>query len=155
MRTRVVLFVVLVALTTLCVGQGEKTAKKSGQVEQQIKALEQQNKKAALSGDVSFSESHLAANYFRIGPDGSVATRDQALQTEKGGQVKYTAIDSSEEQIYVYGNTVVTEAKYSVKGTDGNGQSFDGDYRCTRVWVKEGGQWKIAAFQITKIASPK
>jgi hypothetical protein len=33
-----------------------------------------------------------------------------------------------------------------------DGKSISGNYRFTRVWIKEGLDWKLAAEQMTRIA---
>ena len=71
--------------------------------------------------------------------------RQQAIDALKNGTAKYSSIDVADRQIHVYGNAAVVTGKATVKGTM-NGNAVDGDYRTSRTWVKEGGQWKVAAF---------
>ena len=125
---------------------GEK-AMKGGGGEQQIKTLEQQSNQAALKGDSAWEKTHSTANYTFVDPQGAVSTGDSNMP-----EPKFTAIDVSDQNIRVYGNTAVVVEKASVKGTAG-GQSIDGDYRLTRVWVKESGQWKMASGQVTRIGA--
>jgi hypothetical protein len=75
-------------------GQGENppasTKKGGGSVEQQIKALHEQSRQAALKGDVSFLEKYLSDDYVGIAPDGSIETKDQSIQMRKSGAIKYS-----------------------------------------------------------------
>jgi hypothetical protein len=133
-----------------------KSSEKSGgtdaKVEQTIRSLADQGRDAALKGDSSWVEKNTATEYVRIMPDGSVLGRQQAIDLLKSGSVKYSAIEVSEQQFHQYGDTVIETLKASVKGTrDGN--SLDGDYRGTRIWVKQGGQWKVAAYHTSKIGN--
>src|SRR5262250_452044 len=54
--------------------------KNASSLEQQIKEVEDQNRDAMLKGDSSFIESHSTANVYRVGPDGTVANRNQLLK---------------------------------------------------------------------------
>jgi len=123
--------------------------KKSGNVEQSIKSMENEMKEAVLKGDAAGSAKYLASNYVRVYPDGSVADRQQVIDDVKNS-LKYTSIEVSEQQVQVTGDTAISVFKASVKGTR-NGQPLDGDYRGVRTWAKEGGQWKAVAFTSTKI----
>ena len=120
-----------------------------GKVEQSIKSMENEMKEAVLKGDALGSAKYLGTNYVRVYPDGSMTSRQQAIDDVKNS-LKYTSIDVSEQQVYVTGDTAISFFKASVKGTR-NGQPLDGDYRGVRTWAKEGGQWKAVAFSSTKI----
>ncbi len=145
----------VVALLTLMLfsavaeeSQRSKTRGNSG-VEQYIKDLEGQTRDAALKGDSSFMELHTTTNYYRVGPDGSVATREQFLKVS--AREKFFALDVVEQNIFVYGNSAIVIEKASLRGVGGDGRTIDGDYRVTRVWIKENGQWKLAASHITRM----
>ena len=127
-----------------------KAAKGGGGGEQQIAQLEDQARDSAVKGDSSFLEKHLANDYVRVRPDGSTEDRQAAIDALKNGTAKYSSIDVADRQIHVYGNAAVVTGKATVKGTM-NGNSVDGDYRITRTWVKQGGQWKVASFHTTRI----
>jgi ketosteroid isomerase-like protein len=121
----------------------------SGNVEKNIKSMENEMKEAVLKGDAAGSAKYLGTNYTRVYPDGSVVGRQQAIDDVKNS-LKYTSIEVSEEQVQVTGDTAISVFKASVKGTR-NGQPIDGDYRGVRTWAKEGGQWKAVAFTSTRI----
>jgi hypothetical protein len=103
-----------------------KAAKGEGGAEQQIAQLEDQAREAALKGDTSFQESHLASDYVRITPDGRTLNRQEALDLMKSGNVKYSSIEVSDRKIHVYGNAAVVTAKASIKGTM-TGNALDGE----------------------------
>ena len=130
---------------------GDKSSKAGG-AEQQIKALEDQGNQAMLKGDTDWAKAHYTANYTFVDPQGGAATAEGNMP-----EPKFTGLDVSEQNIRVFGNAAIVVEKASVKGTvttpSGN-QAIDGDYRVTHVWVKEGGQWKMASGQVTKIAAP-
>ena len=151
---RIAVVALALALSLSAFAQKSTTDKgsKGGGVEQQIKAIEEQSNQAALKGDEAWGKAHSTANYTFVDPGGAVMTGDSNAEH----QPKFTALDISDQNIRVFGNTAVVVEKASVKGTaktPAGDQSIDGDYRVTRVWVKEGGQWKVASGQVTKIAA--
>jgi ketosteroid isomerase-like protein len=123
----------------------------AGGTEQQIRELETQARAATVRGDSTFLESHATDDYMVTNPMGVVRTKADAISDLKSGVIKYTAIDVDDEKVRVYGDTAILTARSTIKGTL-NGQDVSGPYRVTRVWVKQGGEWKLAAFQSTRIA---
>jgi hypothetical protein len=119
--------------------------------EQQIRTLHDQSRRAALKGDAGFFEKHLADGYFGIGRDGKLRTKAESIQDLKSGGVKYESIDERDVQVNTYGNTAVVNSVASVK-LIANGKPIDGDYRATFVYVKQGGNWREVAFQLTPVA---
>ncbi|MGA8539195.1 MAG: nuclear transport factor 2 family protein [Terriglobales bacterium] len=118
--------------------------------EQQIRTLHDQARRAALRGDASFLEEHLAPNYLGIGGDGRERTKAESIQDLKSGAIKYESIDEHDVKVNTYGNTVVVNSMASVKLIS-NGKPVSGDYRATFVYVKQGGDWKEVAFQSTPV----
>jgi ketosteroid isomerase-like protein len=123
----------------------------AGGPEQQIRDLEQQAREAAVRGDATFLERHATDDYMATNPAGVVRTRADAIEDLKSGAIKYMAIDLDDERVRVYGDTAVLTARVTLKATL-KGQDISGQYRITRVWVKQGGEWKLVAFQSTRIA---
>jgi len=119
--------------------------------EQQIRTLHDQGRQAALKGDASFFEQHLAANYFGIGGDGRLRTKAESVQDLKSGGIRYESIDERGVTVNTYGDTAVVNSMAAVKLTS-NGKPITGDYRATFVYVKQGGDWREVAFQATPVA---
>ena len=124
--------------------------KKGGSVAEQIEKLSDEGREAALKGDVSFLENNTADDYTAIGGTGNVMSKSDAIQMRKSGDVKYSAIDVSDKKVRVYGDTAVLTATADLKGTVKD-KDISGKYRIGQVWVKQGGKWKIAHMQSTKV----
>jgi len=121
-----------------------------GNVEQQIRTLHDQGRQAALKGDTTFLEEHLAASYFGIGGDGRLRTKAESIQDLKSGGIKYESIDERDVKVNTYGNTAIVNSTASVKLIS-NGKPIAGDYRATFVYVKQGGNGREVAFQSTPV----
>ncbi len=152
MTKKWMLLVLVLSVACTVFAQQKAPAKgNSGNVETHIATLEDESIKAALKGDSSFAEKYLATDYVGIsGATGQMVNREESLQNWKSGAVKYQSIDERNRKIRVYGNTAIVNADYSVKGNH-KGQDFSGDYRGTRVWVKQGNDWKVVSFQTTPV----
>ncbi len=150
-RLGAALLIVMFTAVTLVAQEKAKDKKNAGAVEQQITALEDQGRDAALKGDTGFLEQYLADDYVGIsGSTGHVTDKSQSLNSWKSGDVKYTAIDLSDRKVRVLGDTAIVNGTANVKGTF-KGQSFDGTYSFTRVWMKRGGKWQAENFQATPV----
>ncbi len=120
--------------------------------EQQIRDLEGQINGAVVSGDLRVFERLLAEDFTHTNQSGVFRTRDQWLANHKPGQSPYTAYDVDELKIRVYGETAVVTARITPKGRTSKGQPITGRYRYLRVWAKRDGEWRVVAFQGTRIA---
>ena len=137
------LVVVLLLAAPLALGQG-------GTVEQQISALSDQFIQAQLKDDTSFFEKYLGDDATIIHSDGTIWTKAQEIANLKSGTLKYESIETRERKIRVYGDTVVVTFLIFFKGVLG-GKPYSGDNRRTMVWVKQKGNWKTVAYQVTRV----
>ena len=115
-----------------------------------VAELEEQVRKAVIKADTSVLERYLADNFVGIGPNGIADDKSHTIQALKDGTVKYTAIDVSEENVRMYGNTGIYNGRGNVKMTI-NGQPLTADVRVTIVWIKQNGHWKRVSFQATRV----
>jgi ketosteroid isomerase-like protein len=124
--------------------------KTGGGTEKTIVGLEQQIRRAVIKGDTSILEQYLADDFVGIGPNGDAADKSKTIQELKDGTVKYSAIDVTEENVRMYGDTGIYNGRGDVKLTI-NGQPQAADVRVTIVWLKQNGQWKRVSFQATRV----
>jgi len=125
--------------------------KKAGAgTEKAVAGLEEQIRTAVIKGDTSILERYLADDYVGIGPNGDAADKSKTIQELKDGTVKYSAIDVTEENVRMYGDTGIYNGRGDVKLTI-NGQPQTADVRVTIVWLKQNGQWKRVSFQATRV----
>jgi hypothetical protein len=138
------------AMAQTCNMAGKDKAKKGGSVAGQIESLSDQGREAALKGDTSFLETYTTDDYTTVAAMGTAMSKSEAIQLRKSGDVKYSAIEVSDKKVRVYGNSAVLTAMADLKGTLKN-NDISGKYRIVQVWVKQGGKWKIAHMQSTKV----
>lgn len=143
----IVLALVAIYLLTspTALGQG-------GSAEQQIAALSDQMIQAQLKADTSYFEKNYADDATIVHGNGKLFTKAEEISDLKSGSLKYESNEVRERKIHVYGDTAVVALLISYKGTV-SGKPFSGDLRRTVVWVKQKGNWKIVAYQVTRLAS--
>ncbi len=81
---------------------------------------------------------------------GKVETKAQYLERLKGGKQRYDAVIHESTQIARYGDAAVTHSVARMTGHNDSGP-FDDHLMVIHMWVKQGGAWRLAAHQTTKI----
>jgi ketosteroid isomerase-like protein len=95
-------------------------------------------------------EKHFADDFTAIHSNGKLVTKAQEIDNVKTGNIKWATVDQHDRKIRVFGDTAVVVALASSTGTVG-GNPYSGDFRTTQVWVKQKGNWKMVAFQSTRV----
>jgi ketosteroid isomerase-like protein len=144
----------LVLCTSLCLSSIALAKDKKGAAggEDQVKAMLEQSRQAALKGDSSYLEQNASDDYTRVNADGTLLSKSDAVSALKNGDVKYQSIEPGDYKIRVYGDSAVAVYSADVKGTY-KGQDMSGHNEITRVFVKRGGKWQEVAFHVSKAAS--
>jgi hypothetical protein len=108
---------------------------------------------AILKGSAGWWVEHLSEGYTGTDPQGKVSNRAQTIELERSADLVYDTWNLSDRAVHIFnGNTVIVTGKVTVEGTY-RGQSLSGDFQFTRVWVRNGVLWELAASQLTKISS--
>jgi len=131
----------------LAQGQGASSAYST---EQEIKSLEEERNRAILSGDAATLERMTADDYTFITLRGELHTKSEIVKGFQSGSFTYDSRQISDLKIRVYGNTAIVTGRSTQKGKE-NGTDYSGDYRFTRVYVKQNGRWLTVALQTTLV----
>ena len=138
------------ALVTVCLLAVLLALGQGGSAEQQISALSDQMIQAQLKADTSYFEKHYADDATIVHGNGELFTKAEEIADLKSGSLTYELNEVRERKIHVHGDTAVVAFLISYKGTV-SGKPFTGDLRRTVVWVKQEGNWKIVAYQVTRL----
>lgn len=122
----------------------------SASVAIQVLSLDQQQREAALRGDMTFQQQYTAGEYVSISPAGVLSSKEQTLARMKSGDVKLDTIDVDQEEVHTYGDVAVITGCEHVRGSF-RGHVFDSWARYSRVWMRRDGAWKLVLFQETPI----
>jgi ketosteroid isomerase-like protein len=119
-------------------------------VEDEIKNLEEARNQAVLHGDAAALDRMTADDYTFITLRGELRTKSDILQGFRSGSFHYESRQISDLKVRVYGSTAVVTGRSIQKGME-NGKDYSGDYRFTRVYVKQNGRWVTVALQTTLV----
>ena len=123
------------------------------QTVQQLKRMEKERAGALMKGDAGFFDRTTADDYTMITSSGELRNKARAMGDLKSGEVKFQSADVDELEVRVYGDTAVVTGRHTQKAQSA-GNDISGQYRFTRVYVKQKGQWKAVAYQATHINKP-
>jgi ketosteroid isomerase-like protein len=135
-----------ISLTQIAMVTGGKHSEEMKQIED----LERQWQTAIMSNNTAVVSSLLGDSYIGIGPDGTIATKAEDLQSRASGQQQIANLDVEDRRIRIYGTTAVVTSKVKVRGMY-SGQPLLGEYRYTRVWSLEQGRWQIVSFEANRV----
>ena len=119
---------------------------------EEIRALEVARNKAIVDGDAATLERMTSDDYTFVTLRGELRTKAEIVEGFSTGTFNYASREISDLNIRVYGDAAVVTGRSTQKGTE-YGKDYSGDYRFTRVYVKQNGRWVTVALQATLVES--
>jgi Domain of unknown function (DUF4440) len=114
-----------------------------------VAKLEDQMRMASLKGLGGWWSDNLADSYVETDGHGKVSNKAEVIALHKSPDLVIETWNLSERNVQTFnGDTVIVTGKMTLVGTYRD-QNFSGDYQFTRVWVKQGLEWKLAVSQIS------
>lgn len=105
---------------------------------------------AVVAGDHATLDRILAEGLIYTHSSGLVEDRSVYFGKLKSGALKYEAIEHESITVKPYGNTAIVHSKARMRGVS-DGKPFNVYSVMTHTWVKQGGVWKLAAHQATRL----
>lgn len=123
-------------------------------IETDLKKLANDMSAAQVKGDAEALNKMWADNYVFVGPDGSVATKAQRLDSMKSGDTKIESLAYDEMSVRsnAEGTGAILIGRATVKGVN-LGKPANGQFRMTQVWSKTKDGWRLASGQVTAITA--
>jgi len=137
----------LLSFCTLMAGQSPSS---TSSAEKEIRALEEERNQAILHGDAAALERMTSDDYTFITLRGELRTKAEIVKGFQSGSFKYESRTIYDLKVRVYGDTAIVTGRSSQQGKE-NGKDYSGDYRFTRVYLKQKGHWVTVALQTTLI----
>jgi hypothetical protein len=154
---QVSLLIVLLAGILLLHSQSRKPlpASQPGREQEAFNAvakLENQMRLASLKGDATWWDEYLDDSYTDVDATGKLSNKAETVAMRRSPELSYETMNLSDRAVRTFnGDTVIVTGKVTIEGKYRD-QSLSGDYQFTRIWVKSGLDWKLAAAQATRIA---
>ena len=157
---RTVLFIALLTAATPAAAQtgaGAATqqpapAAQQGGAEQALIKLDRELMDATVSNDMALFKRTALDSYVFVNPGGGL---EEGTQPPSGPPAKFESLVPQDVRVRVHGDTAVLTGRATVKGRLGSGRDISGQYRYLRVFVRQGGQWRLAATSVVPIEQPR
>ena len=111
---------------------------------EEIRKVDRERIQAQVNADSVALNRIYADDFIGIGPSGTVRTKKEVLADFASGSLKFQSITTDDVRIRVYGNAAVETGLSTMKGQDAD-KVVPEENRFTRVWIKQGGRWRLVA----------
>ncbi|HTY92348.1 MAG TPA: nuclear transport factor 2 family protein [Steroidobacteraceae bacterium] len=133
---------VLLGAAAPAMAEGGSPGAASG--ESQVRALEQQQVRAALAGDAATLRRIFTDDYRMVNPAGQITTREQLLAMLTGATRPYRSATYTTDVVRDLGQVIVTIGREDVVPNQGPQAGQVVHRRVTQVWVSEQGAWRLS-----------
>jgi len=149
MRTR--RWAVLVLGTTLAAGVAVEAP--AGEAEQAVLAAHDRRIAATIKGDLAGLAAMMTDDLTYTHSSGVEETKAQFLEALKTGKYVYREITPRDRRVRVHGDAAIVSGPCRVVIEPG-GKRTELDLYFTELYVKEGGEWRMALWQSTRLPAP-
>src|ERR1043165_7659991 len=122
-------------------------------VVEEIRKLDRERIHAQVHADAAELDRIYADDFIGIGPSGTVRTKKEVLADFQSGSLKFQSITTADVRIRVYGNAAVETGLSTMKGQDAE-KTVPEENRFTRVWIKQGGRWRLVSNHYSNLVKP-
>jgi ketosteroid isomerase-like protein len=120
---------------------------------QELERLERVWNEAHEHGDADALGALWASDMEIAVPKMPVMSKDAALKFARSGRMKFLHYQTSDIHIRVYGDAAVVTGRLQ-RTRSMNGQEMSDDWRFTKTYVRQAGQWRVVAFHASEAAQP-
>jgi ketosteroid isomerase-like protein len=120
---------------------------------EEIRKVDRERIQAQVNADAVTLDRIYADDFIGIGPSGTLRTKKDVLSDFTSGRLKFQSITTDDVRIRLYGNTAVETGLSTMKGQDA-GKVVPEENRFTRVWIKQGGRWRLVANHYSTLVKP-
>ena len=134
---------------TASAGGASADAAAGGDARAAVIELLEQHRKALLAKDVATLERIWSDDFTFINYRGQLLTRANRLENVRTGATAFKSIQFNDEVVQVHGDSAVLTGVVTLEGQY-SGEEGSGAFRFMSVCSRRGGNWQIAALQMTK-----
>jgi ketosteroid isomerase-like protein len=118
--------------------------------EQTLIRIQREWAEARVKGDSSYARRVEANDCTIVWPDGSIVNKQQDLQTMTG-DIVFTEFKIDDRRVRLYGGTGIVVGQGTIRAHKEKHDLLRGKFVWTDTFVKQGGEWKVLASQITPV----
>lgn len=142
--------VVLVVIANLCLSGASRGQPIGDSDTMEVRSVATGIVRALMLGDTNLISPYLATDYVCIDVAGNAIDKPARLKQIKESGLKFSSVESEQQSIRHYGQTVVVTGLLDVKGSM-SGRDVSGVYRYLDVWLKRDGKWVAIASTMTRV----
>jgi ketosteroid isomerase-like protein len=124
--------------------------KQNSEDEQALIKIQHDWAKARIKGDSSYTRRLEAENCTVVWPDGSVVNKREDLKSMTG-DIGFTEFQIDDLQVRLYGDTGIVVGQGTIKAHEGKQNLLGGKFVWTDTFMKQNGEWKVVASQVTPV----
>jgi ketosteroid isomerase-like protein len=124
--------------------------KQGSEDEQALVRVQHEWAEARLKGDTSYARRLEAEDCTIVWPDGRIVNKLEDLQSMTG-DIVFTEFKIDDLRVRLYGDTGIVVGEGMIKAHKEKQVLLGGEFVWTDTFVKQGGQWKVVASQITPV----
>jgi ketosteroid isomerase-like protein len=150
---RIIAITLLTVTTSAPASTQTKTngAALGNEAEREVGRVNREFDEAERRRDFAAIERTLADDFIWTTFGGTVFNRAETGEHLSSGDSRYELYRSDDVRVRVYGDTAVVTARLLRRGRNSK-RDLSGEFRYTRVYVKQEGRWRMVAYQMTRIA---
>jgi hypothetical protein len=119
---------------------------------EEIAKVEEELRRAMLAGNVDVLDRLVSERLLFAGPDGELATKGDDLHAHRERVVRFLRHEPDQVAMRRVSSECVVVSQRTYLEVEVAGTVHHGRYRYMRVWVREAGQWRILAGQVSAAA---
>jgi ketosteroid isomerase-like protein len=85
-----------------------------------------------------------------VWPDGSIVNKREDLKSMTG-DIGFTEFQIDDLQVRLYGDTGIVVGQGTIKTHEGKQNLLGGKFVWTDTFIKQNGEWKVVASQVTPV----
>ena len=119
------------------------------QEEQALKKIQHEWAEARIKNDSSYTRRLEAEDCTIVWPDGSIVNKQADLQSMT--DIVFSEFKIQNLQVRLYGDTGIVVGEGTIEAHKDRQALLDGKFVWTDTFVKQSGEWKVVASQITSV----
>jgi ketosteroid isomerase-like protein len=137
-------------MTRLLAGLLTSMALWAASPEEDLRTAETQWSDAVKTRDFTALEKIFTPELIYAHSSGAIETKEKYLERLKSGKQRYDSFTYESTKVVVYKEAAVVHAVVRITGQNDAGP-FNDHLMMMHMWVKQGGAWRLAAHQTTKV----
>ncbi|MBM3813836.1 MAG: nuclear transport factor 2 family protein [Acidimicrobiia bacterium] len=118
--------------------------------EAEIAAAEKNWAAAVVARDYAALEKVYSDDLIYAHSTGAVENKAEYMKRLRSGVQRYDKIEHQKTVVKLHGTTAIAHCHVRMTGSS-NGEPFDNKIMMIHLWVKQSGQWRLAAHQTTRL----